>query len=128
MPVEGMKVFLEVYAPLQSVNVTHLGMENIVMFSFMSLYWVQLATLFYKKLSNNYVIDLLLVQGTPPLSWVLIEGPPHLQLDQYTGRVNWARAEAGNHSVSVRVENQVGYAEVTWTLYASTTRIQCYKY
>ena len=66
--------------------------------------------------AQPYVIDLLLVQGTPPLSWVLIEGPPHLQLDQYTGQVNWARVEAGNHSVSVRVENQVGYAEVTWTL------------
>ena len=66
--------------------------------------------------AQPYVIDLLLVQGTPPLSWVLIEGPPRLQLDQYTGQMNWARAEAGNHSVSVRVENQVGYAKVTWTL------------
>ena len=66
--------------------------------------------------AQQYVIDLLLLQGTPPLSWDLIKGPSHFQLDQYTGQVNWARAEAGNHSVTVRVENQVGYAEVTWTL------------
>ena len=66
--------------------------------------------------AQQYVINLLLLQGTPPLSWDLIEGPPRLQLDQYTGQVNWARAEAGNYSVTVRVDNQVGYAEVTWTL------------
>ena len=66
--------------------------------------------------AQQYVIDLLLLQGTPPLSWDLIEGPPYLQLDQYTGQVHWARAEAGNYSVTVRVDNQVGYAEVTWTL------------
>ena len=66
--------------------------------------------------AQQYVISLVLLQGTSPLSWTLINGPHRLGVDGYTGQVNWARAEAGNHSVSVRVENQVGYAEVTWTL------------
>ena len=66
--------------------------------------------------AQQYVISLVLLQGTSPLSWTLINGPHGLGVDGYTGRVNWARAEAGNHSVTVRVENQVGYVEVTWTL------------
>ena len=66
--------------------------------------------------AQQYFIDLTLLQGTPPLSWNLITGPRHLEVDQYSGQVSWDRAEAGNHSVSVRVENQVGYSEVTWTL------------
>ena len=66
--------------------------------------------------AQQYVISLVLLQGTSPLSWTLINGPHGLGVDGYTGQVNWARAEAGNHSVSVRVENQVGYVEVTWTL------------
>ena len=68
------------------------------------------------KEAQQYVISLALLQGTSPLSWTLINGPNHLEVDEYTGQVNWARAEAGNHSVSVRVENQVGYVEVTWRL------------
>ena len=70
--------------------------------------------------AQEYVISLALLQGTSPLSWTLIKGPHRLEVDEYTGQVNWARAEAGNHSVSVRVENQVGYAEVTWTLQVQT--------
>ena len=66
--------------------------------------------------AQQYFISLTLLQGTPPLTWNLITGPRRLELDQYSGQVSWNRAEAGNHSVSVRVENQVGYAEVTWTL------------
>ena len=46
----------------------------------------------------------------------MITGPRRLEVDQYSGQVSWDRAEAGNHSVSVRVENQVGYSEITWTL------------
>ena len=66
--------------------------------------------------AQQYFISLTLLRGTPPLSWNLITGPRRLEVDQYSGQVNWIRAEAGNYSVSVRVENQVGYAEVTWTL------------
>ena len=66
--------------------------------------------------AQQYFIGLTLLQGTPPLSWNLITGPRRLEVDQYSGQVSWNRAEAGNHSVSVRVENQVGYTEVTWTL------------
>ena len=66
--------------------------------------------------AQQYFIGLTLLQATPPLSWNLITGPRRLEVDQYSGQVSWNRAEAGNHSVSVRVENQVGYSEVTWTL------------
>ena len=66
--------------------------------------------------AQQYFISLTLLQGTPPLSWNLITGPRYLEVNQYSGQVNWIRAEAGNYSVSVRVENQVGYAEIKWTL------------
>ena len=66
--------------------------------------------------AQQYFIGLTLLQGTSPLSWNLIIGPRRLEVDQYSGQVSWDRAEAGNHSVSITVENQVGYAEVTWTL------------
>ena len=66
--------------------------------------------------AQQYFIGLTLLQGTPPLSWNLITGPRRLEVDQYSGQVSWDRAEAGNHSVSVRVENQVRYSEITWTL------------
>ena len=66
--------------------------------------------------AQQYFISLTLLQGTPPLSWNLITGPLRLEVDQYSGQVSWSRAKAGNYSVSIRVENQVGYSEVIWTL------------
>ena len=55
-----------------------------------------------------------LSQGTLPLSWTLLSGPHQLILDQ--GHVRWSSAEAGNHTISVQVENQVGAAQVAWML------------
>ena len=66
--------------------------------------------------SDEYSENLLLLQGTPPLTWTLLTGPDRLELDQNTGEVTWRRAQAGSHSVAVRIENQVGVASVTWTL------------
>ena len=66
--------------------------------------------------AQQYASSLALLQGTSPLSWTLIKGPRRLEVDEYSGQVNWARAKAGNYSITVRVDNQVGYAEVTWTL------------
>ena len=59
--------------------------------------------------AQRYFISLTLLQGTQPLSWNVITGPRRLEVDQYSGEVSWNRAEAGNFTVSIRVENQVGY-------------------
>ena len=66
--------------------------------------------------AQQYSVNLALLQGALPLSWTLIKGPHRLVVDEYSGLVSWNRAEAGNYFVFVQVENQVGYAEVTWTL------------
>ena len=51
--------------------------------------------------AQQYITIIQLLQGSPPLSWILINGPNHLEVDQYSGLVSWARAEAGNYSVSI---------------------------
>ena len=68
------------------------------------------------KEAQPYATTILLVQGTPPLSWILISGPDRLRVDQYTGQVIWSRAQAGNYTVTVQVENQVGRTEISWNL------------
>ena len=55
-------------------------------------------------------------QGTPPLTWTLVFGPPQLRVDQFTGQVSWDRVRAGNHTIIVQVENQVGQDEISWNL------------
>ena len=66
--------------------------------------------------AQEYVLNIVVTQGTPPLVWSLLAGPTDLFVEQYSGRVIWNRAQAGNHSIIVRVENQVGRAEVEWML------------
>ncbi len=70
--------------------------------------------------AQEYVSSLNVSQGTPPLSWTLLSGPNRLTLDQYTGQVSWTGVQAGNHTVSVQVENQVGEAQVEWNLQVVT--------
>ena len=48
--------------------------------------------------------------------WSLISGPDNLTVNQYTGEVRWSRAQAGNHSIIVQIENQVNSTQVEWTL------------
>jgi len=55
-------------------------------------------------------------QGTPPLTWTLVFGPPQLRVDQFTGQVSWDRVEGGNHTITMRVENQVGQDEISFNL------------
>ena len=66
--------------------------------------------------AQEYTSSVILSQGTPPLSWTLLSGPDQLILDQLTGQVTWNRARAGNHTVSVQVENQVGRVQAVWIL------------
>ena len=64
----------------------------------------------------QYLVMLTVSQGTPPLTWRLFSGPPQLMVDPFSGLVNWSSAQAGNHSVTVQVENQVGSARFSWNL------------
>ena len=66
--------------------------------------------------AQPYTATVTLIQGTIPLSWTLVSGPDQLRIDQYTSQVTWDRAQAGNYTISVLIENQVGKAEVSWSL------------
>ena len=66
--------------------------------------------------AQQYSIVLNVSQGSTPLSWILLSGPLQLSVNQFSGQVSWARAQAGNHTVVVQVEHQVGQAEVAWNL------------
>lgn len=65
---------------------------------------------------QDYMITVAVSQGSPPLTWTLISGPEQLLLNQYTGQITWRRAQAGNYSVIVQIENQVGRMQVEWSL------------
>ena len=69
--------------------------------------------------SQYYSYNFTLTQGTPPLTWNIISGPPQLTIDQYTGQVVWPRTKTGNHTISVQVENSVGAVNITWLLRVS---------
>ena len=66
--------------------------------------------------AQAYALGLTLFQGTPPLTWIITSGPYDMHVDQQTGEVTWNRAEAGNHSVSIIIQNQVGETQVSWNL------------
>jgi hypothetical protein len=66
--------------------------------------------------AEMYLEVISLIQGTPPLSWTLLSGPNQLRLDLDTDTVVWNRAQAGNYSISVQIENEVGSAVVEWAL------------
>lgn len=55
-------------------------------------------------------------QGTPPLVWSLVSGPSYLSIDKKSGKISWLFAIAGNHSVSVQVQNTIGTATVEWNV------------
>ena len=68
------------------------------------------------KEAETYMFNIPLIQGTPPLSWTLVSSPDRLRLIENMQQIVWTRAQAGNHTVSVRVENEVGVTTATWTL------------
>ena len=72
------------------------------------------------KEAEDYVLTIPLRQGTPPLSWSLTSSSNELRLDENLLQITWLRAQAGTHVISLRVENEVGVAEVSWTLYVKT--------
>ena len=66
--------------------------------------------------AQMYSTTITVIQGTEPLSWSLISGPDRLIVDSFSGQVNWIRAQAGNYTITVRIENQVGSIDVSWSL------------
>ena len=66
--------------------------------------------------AQEYITTVGVSQGSPPLVWSLISGPDNLTENQYTGEVRWSRAQAGNHSIIVQIENQVNSTQVEWML------------
>ena len=66
--------------------------------------------------AEEYMATVALSQGTPPFTWLLISGPEGLLVDQYTGQVMWNRAQPGNHSIVVQIENEIGSTQVEWSL------------
>ena len=66
--------------------------------------------------AEDYTENVILTQGTPPLSFSLLQGPDRLAIDQLSGQITWHRAQAGNHTVSVQANNRAGRATVTWSL------------
>ena len=66
--------------------------------------------------AEDYTENVILTQGTPPLSLSLLLGPDRLAIDQLSGQITWRRAQAGNYTVSVQAENRAGRATLTWSL------------
>ena len=66
--------------------------------------------------AQEYTATITLLQGTPPLTWIIINGPRGIQIDQYTGQISWTRPDAGNYTIAVVIQNQVGEAVITWNL------------
>ena len=66
--------------------------------------------------AEMYSATISVRQGTPPLMWTLLSGPDRLGVDPFTGQVTWSRAQAGNYTISVRIENRVGRVQISWSL------------
>ena len=65
---------------------------------------------------EDYSTILAVIQGTPPLIITLISSPNRMVLSQETRDITWRRAQAGNYTVTVEVENQVSRKRVSWLL------------
>ena len=68
------------------------------------------------KETENYKENLVLLQGTPPLTWKLVSAPNRMVLSKVTGEITWRISQAGNYTIIVEVTNQVGQATVTWNV------------
>ena len=66
--------------------------------------------------AQPYSTTITVSQGTPPLMWTLISGPDRLRVDTFTGEVIWARAQTGNYTISIQIENRVGRVQISWFL------------
>ena len=66
--------------------------------------------------AERYSVRITLLQGTPPLTWIITSGPHDMHVNQSSGEVTWNRAKVGNYSITLIIQNQVGEAQVSWQL------------
>ena len=66
--------------------------------------------------SEYYTVTLLL-EGTPPFTWTFGSAPYGMTLSPLTRQITWNNAEAGNHTITVKVTNQVDLDTISWMLY-----------
>ena len=64
-----------------------------------------------------YTQALSLEDGTLPVAWELMDGPPDLTIDAESGSLAWASpGPPGDYSIVIRATNACGSDEHTWTL------------
>ena len=66
---------------------------------------------------EDYSETLILVQGTPPVTWTLISAPDRMAISQQTREITWRRSQAGNYQITVEVRNQVSTERVSWSVH-----------
>ena len=66
--------------------------------------------------AQEYSVRIVLLQGTPPLTWIITSGPYDMHVNQHSGEVTWDRAEVGNHSITIVIQNHVDETQVSWML------------
>ena len=66
--------------------------------------------------AQEYSVRIVLLQGTPPLTWIIASGPYDMHVNQHSGEVTWDRAEVGNHSITIVIQNHVDETQVSWML------------
>ena len=66
---------------------------------------------------EDYSETLILVQGTPPVTWTLISAPDRMTISQQTREITWRRSQAGNYQITVEVRNQVSTERVSWSVH-----------
>ncbi|MBN1763785.1 MAG: hypothetical protein JW860_00880 [Sedimentisphaerales bacterium] len=59
-----------------------------------------------------------LEQGTPPVTWSLVQGPAGMSIDSNTGVVSWSNAEPAfaPYTITIRATNAVDSGNQTWQL------------
>jgi len=59
-----------------------------------------------------------LTQGTLPVTWSLVSGPPGMTIAPTTGVVTWANASnpGSQHAISIRATNAAGSSDASWVL------------
>ncbi len=60
----------------------------------------------------------ILIQGTPPVTWSLVNGPMDMTIDPATGAVYWSNPdhEGSPYTITIRATNTVGSDKCSWVL------------
>ncbi len=66
-----------------------------------------------------------LISGTPPVTWLLVEGPDGMTIDSSTGAVYWEYPVEGVYTITIKAENAAGAQESTWLLIVEKDPVSC---